>query len=60
MNKKWYASKLIWGGVAMVAAGIYRAVTGGDDSVDTDSLMQAVEGVMVIVLRIVTTKQLTK
>ena len=60
MSKKWYTSKLVWGGVAMVVAGAYKAITGGDDSVDTDSLLQAVEGVMVIVLRIVTTKQLTK
>ena len=60
MSKKWYTSKLVWSGVAMVAAGVYKAVTGGDDVVDTDSLLQAVEGVMVIVLRIVTTKQLTK
>jgi hypothetical protein len=60
MNKKWYTSKLIWGGVAMAVAGVYRALTGGDDSLDTDALMQAVEGVSVIVLRLVTTKQLTK
>jgi hypothetical protein len=44
----------------MAVAGVYRALTGGDDSLDTDALMQAVEGVSVIVLRLVTTKQLTK
>ena len=60
MSKKWYTSKLVWGGAAMVVVGVYKAVTGGGDAVDTDSLLQAVEGVMVIVLRIVTTKQLTK
>jgi hypothetical protein len=59
-NKKWYQSKLIWVGAAMAVSGVYKALTGGDDSVDMDNLQQLVEGVMVLVLRLTTTKGLTK
>jgi hypothetical protein len=59
-NKKWYQSKLIWLGVAMTVSGVYKALTGGDDSMDIDKLQQLVEGVTVLVLRLTTTKGLTK
>jgi len=55
--KKWYASKTLWAGVAMVAAAVAETLSTG---LDYKAALLAGFGALAIVLRTVTTEGIEK